>query len=347
MGDKTVVKYPWEVDVAVLLLFFNRPEPFRQVFGQVRKARPSRLFLYQDGPRNEDDVAGIEACRQIASLVDWECDVHRNYLDVNQGCDPSGFRSHRWAFSLADKVIVLEDDCVPSLSFFRFCKDMLDRYEYDTRVMMIAGFNVDEVSRDVTGDYFFTSAFSVWGWASWRRVADLWDGEYSFMNDEFAVRQLHELIRARRYRPDLLRMFREHSRSGKENFETIYWASMLLNSGLTIMPAKNLISNIGLTPDSTHFSSTLKTTPRGLRRLFTMKRYELEFPLSHPRQVAETTGYKDRVNKVMGWGHPWVKVGYAAEKLLLNLRYANFGYIGRAVVRRIRKWMGRLGYDQR
>ena len=98
------MKYPAKTDIAVLLLFFTRSDTFAQVFEAVRLARPSKLFLYQDGPRDERDMAGIEACRQIVSdeHIDWECEVHRRYLDHNEGCDPSGFRSHQWAFSLAE-----------------------------------------------------------------------------------------------------------------------------------------------------------------------------------------------------------------------------------------------------
>ena len=52
---------PALVDVSVLILFFNRPKLLAQVFEQVKKARPARLFLYQDGPRGERDMQGIEA----------------------------------------------------------------------------------------------------------------------------------------------------------------------------------------------------------------------------------------------------------------------------------------------
>jgi hypothetical protein len=116
------------LDVSVLLLFFNRPETFGKVFEAVRQARPARLFLYQDGARNEHDLPGIEACREIASHIDWECEVHHYYQERNFGCDPSEYISQRWAFSLTEKCIVLEDDAVPALSFFPFCKEMLDRY---------------------------------------------------------------------------------------------------------------------------------------------------------------------------------------------------------------------------
>lgn len=117
------MKYKAEINVPVLLLFHARADNFKEVFQQVRKARPSILLCYQDGPRNEKDMLGINKCREIVKNgIDWECDLHTNYLNVNQGCDPSGYLSRKWAFSIVDKLIILEDDCVPSVSFFRFCK---------------------------------------------------------------------------------------------------------------------------------------------------------------------------------------------------------------------------------
>ena len=108
---------PALVDVAVLILFFNRPEPLKAVFSQVKKARPSKLFLYQDGPRNEKDMPGILACREVVKDIDWECEVQQLYQEKNYGCDPSEYMSQKWAFSHVDKCIVLEDDDIPSLSF--------------------------------------------------------------------------------------------------------------------------------------------------------------------------------------------------------------------------------------
>lgn len=336
-------KFPSNIDIAVLLLFFTRSDTFQKVFEEVKKARPSRLFLYQDGPRDERDLPGIEACRRIVSdeNIDWECDVQRNYLKENQGCDPSGFRSHQWAFSLADKVIILEDDVVPSQSFFPFCKEMLDRYENDERISMIAGFNTDEVTPDIPYDYFFTSFQSIWGWASWRRVAKRWEGDYAFMHDNFNLQQLKALASQRGYRNDMFRMFSDHSQSGKEYFESIYWADMALNSGLSIMPTKNLVNNIGMTADSTHFSAELQTMPHKLRHIFTMPRYELSFPLKHPKYIIENVEYKERRYKILGWNHPWTKITYSLEELWLNIKNGNIQQIGKSIRRRINKWMGR------
>ena len=336
------MKYPAKTDIAVLLLFFTRSDTFRQVFDAVRQARPSKLLLYQDGPRGERDMADIESCRKIVSdeNIDWECEVHRNYLTKNQGCDPSGFLSHKWAFSIADKVIVLEDDVVPAQSFFPFCKEMLDRYENDERINMIAGFNIDEVSPDCKDSYFFTTAFSIWGWASWRRVAERWDPTYGFIRDPKAMKKLENVAKERNLRKDMLQMFRDHSQSGKEYFETIYWSDMLLHDSLAIMPVKNQINNIGLMADSTHFSAELKTTPHRIRKMFTMGRHALEFPLKHPSCIEENRDYLERLYIVNAWSHPWIKVQNSIEELLLNLRYGNFRQIFKSLTRRIKKWLG-------
>lgn len=334
-------KQPYNTDIAVLMLFFNRADTFRLVFDEVRKARPSRLFLYQDGPRGEHDLPGIEACRQIVAdeNIDWDCEVVRNYQTRNYGCDPSGYMSHRWAFSMADKVMVLEDDVVPSQAFFPFCKEMLDRYEHDSRVTMVAGFNTDEVTPDVPYDYFFTSVFSIWGWASWRRVVDQWDGVYGFVHDEFNRGQLEAVVKARNYRSDFMRMCSDHASSGKPYFESVFWSAMLMNSGLAVMPTRNMINNVGASADSTHFSA-LQTMPSRLRRLFTMQRHEVTFPLAHPKYVMEYMPYKEHCYRAMGWNHPWIKVGRSLEELWLNLKVGNFAMIAKSVRRRIRKWMG-------
>jgi len=334
-------KYPAKVDVAVLLLFFNRPETFKQVFEQVKLARPSKLLLYQDGPRGEKDMKGIKECRRIAEDIDWECEVHRNYQEKNYGCDPSGYMSHKWAFSIADKCIVLEDDVVPSQSFFPFCKDMLDKYENDERISMIAGFNTDEETKDCPYDYFFTSTFSIWGWASWKRIADRWNDSYDFIHDKYEMTQLSALAKKRNYRSSMLKMFHDHSTSGKAYFETIYWSDMILNSGLAIMPSKNMISNVGFLGDGTHYSTQLNLMPKRLRKMFTMKRYEIEFPIKHPKYVIDNVEYKERLYKINAWNHPWIKISYSLEELWLNLKSGNFSNITKSLRRRVNKWSGK------
>jgi hypothetical protein len=257
----------------------------------------------------------------------------------------AGFTSHRWAFSLADKCMVLEDDVVPSQSFFPFCKEMLDRYEHDERITMISGFNIDEVTENCPYDYFFTSTFAIWGWASWRRVIDQWDGKYSFLDDTYNMRQLKALAEQRRYRKDMIQMFQNHRQTGKEYYESIFWAAMMFNNGLAIMPTKNMINNLGVAAGaSTHYVGSLETLPKRLRRMFTMQRYDISFPLRHPRFVIENVDYLHRFYEINAYGHPWIKVKYSLEELCLNLRYGNLSFIGKALKNRVAKLLGKKKY---
>lgn len=324
-------------DVSVLILFFNRPDHLAQVFNAVRRAQPTQLFLYQDGPRGERDLPGIRACRDVVAQIDWPCRVHRLYQEKNFGCDPSEYLSQKWAFSLTDKCIVLEDDDVPADSFFPFCKEMLDRYADDERIGMISGFNIDERTPDAGADsYFFTTNFSIWGWASWRRVVDRWDPDYTFLDRPEAVARIEALTRERRLRRDFLPMCRAHRASGKAYYETIFHAALLLQSQLAIVPVVNQITNLGVTADSTHFAGSVRTLPRGYRRIFTMERPEMAFPLVHPSDVVDHVAYRRRVYRVMAWGHPWVKAWRSVEELAINLRHGQWGRVGSALANRLR-----------
>ncbi len=347
MMTTTTTKYPAQVDVAVLLIFFTRTTTLTRTFAAIKQARPSHLYLYQDGPRDERDKANIEACRKIVAddQIDWQCDVQRNYHDENSGAFASNYKAQKWAFSLSDKCIVIEDDSTPAVSFFRFCKELLDRYEHDERVGMIAGFNHEEESRDVPYDYFFTSVFSIWGWASWRRVVDQWDGDYSVVDDPFNMHQLETVTREHRDRIEMLKKVRAHHRLHKPIYESVFWSCLALNSCLAIVPTRNMIANSGVNEDAAHFSSSMQTQPRRLRQLYTMKSHEVQFPLKHPRYVIENVDYKRRVSKIMAWGHPWIKVGRSLEELWLNLRHGNLAAVGKALAHRVKKLEGKDNYD--
>ena len=113
----------------------------------------------------------------------------------------------------------------------------------------------------------------------------------------------------------------------------------MLNNGLAVMPAKNQINNIGAMEDSAHYSA-LKTLPKAVRRIFTMQRHELTFPLKHPEYIVDNVAYQQRMYRYNAWDHPWIKISRSFEELFLNLRYGNFSNIGKSLTRRIRKWLG-------
>lgn len=289
---------PYNIDIPVLIIFFNRPDLLEKVFDQVKIARPSKLFLYQDGARNEKDVSGIMQCRIIVEQIDWNCEIHKMYQENNFGCDPSQFISQKWAFTYVDKCIMLEDDDVPSISFFRFCKELLDHYEFDTRISIITGINYEEQSI-CPYDYFFSSDIAIWGWATWKRVIDKWEEHYDYQQDSYHFKLLKAIMRERNQRTSLIPMFIKNAKTRKAYYESILMSSHFLNNGLSIVPTKNMINNIGLTSESTHFHGNLKTIPKSKRRIFTMKRYEISGPLKHPKYVIENIYYKHNIDKIL------------------------------------------------
>ncbi|WP_138305108.1 MULTISPECIES: hypothetical protein [Eubacteriales] len=290
----------WLNDVAVLCIFFARPEIFEKSFETVRKARPRILLLWQDGPRpgRPDDVENVRRCREIAENIDWDCIVYKNFHEENMGCDPSTYLSHKWAFSIVDKCIILEDDIVPADSFFSFCKELLDRYENDERIDRICGQTLYGGVPDKRYSYFFGKSGSSWGWASWRRVAQTWEDDYGFLDDEYYIDLARYRFGNQRFEESLAAA-RKHRKEGIPYWEHIIGFRTTLNSGLVIYPAVNMIKNGGLSANSTHAPQHLAELPKDIQRMFNEPVKEMEFPLKHPPYVIEDYHYFKKVMKII------------------------------------------------
>ncbi len=126
----------------VAIFLFNRPEHTARVFAEIAKAKPDSLLLIADGPPNEADQEACQASRRIVEAINWTCDVRRNFSDVNLGCRRRMSSGIDWVFSLFDRAILLEDDCIPHPTFFPFCAELLDRHQNDEQIMMISGDNM-------------------------------------------------------------------------------------------------------------------------------------------------------------------------------------------------------------
>ena len=314
----------WKNDVAVLCIFFARPEEFAQCFETVRRARPRVLLLWQDGPREgrPDDVENIMKCREIAENIDWECEVHRNYHDKNMGCDPSTFLSHKWAFSIVDKCIILEDDVVTSDSFFPFCKDLLDKYENDTRVDRICGQTLYGGVPDKRYSYFFGRSGSSIGWASWRRVAETWEEDYGFINDDYYVDLARHRFNNKRFEKSVAKI-KQRQKEGIPYWENIIRMRTTLHSGLVIYPTVNMVENVGTSANATHAPDDISELPKEIQQIFITRAEEIEFPLKHPPYVIEDYHYFDEImsHREPGFGRRLHrKIEHAYRKILIRLK---------------------------
>lgn len=241
----------------VLFTIFNRPDVTFKVFEEIKRAQPPRLYIAADGPRADrpDDAALCREAREILKQVDWECEVKTFFKEENLGCRKCMSSAVTWFFSNEDEGIVLEDDCLPANSFFRFCDELLERYRNDSRVRHITGCNLQNGRAWGNASYYFSNMTHVWGWASWKRV---WD-EYQDLPlfDETEVREKLENIFSE---PLLVESWHEIFTRYKQN-QINSWGYQLdfvnfFNNGLTIIPNVNLISNIGFRADATHTIST-------------------------------------------------------------------------------------------
>ena len=271
------------IQTAVAFFIFNRPEPTQKVFQAIRRLQPPVLYVVADGPRSGRD-GDVEKCRETRGLlnqIDWPCDVHTNYAERNLGCKWRMASGLDWIFSKEEKAIILEDDCVPDQSFFRFCEELLTRYRDDQRVMTICGGNYQNGQVRSNDSYYFSKYPRIWGWASWRRAWQYYDINM----------QLWPLIRDGKWLLDICsgnvkaaqffhNIFETAFRQKIDTWDYQWLFAHFLHRGMTIIPNNNLISNIGCGVDATH--TTLASDPCANLPLASMS-----FPLQHPTYMIE------------------------------------------------------------
>ena len=263
-------------DTPVLLLVYRRPETTSRVFEQIAAARPSRLFVAADGPSRPDEEQACAAARRAAVAVTWPCEVETNFADSNLGCRARVFSALDWFFARVPAGIVLEDDCVPSADFFRFCSDLLVRYADDERVVHISGESYAQRLRPVHS-YVFSKYPLTWGWATWRRAWRLCDPAmrtWPSFRESPEVDALFDTPDERMY---WLGVFDQmHAGRLSTTWDYAWWFACM-TQGLSIHPAVNLVSNIGTGTDATHTAADDALARRAT--------FPLESPLIHPPWV--------------------------------------------------------------
>lgn len=329
---------PYLVDVPVRVNIWIRPECQRKQFEVLKQARPSIIFLQSDGGRNEKEWEAIRKNRKIfEEEVDWDCTIHKLYEEENQGLYTMGKKVSKYIWEHVDRCIFLEDDFIPAVSFFQYCAELLEKYKDDTRISCICGMNHLGVYEDASSDYFFSRQGSIWGVANWRRSHELRNPDHPFANDPYTMKLLNQRTRKN---PTFRRVIKGYAKgkyfeghvAGAEFFVEF---SMYGHNQLQIIPKKNMICNIGCTENGTH-ATTWKQTPKGLRKLFNMKTYEMEFPMKHPEYVIPDTFYEKKRNRTIAYNYPLVKFYRRIESALLAIKSGSF-------FKRLKKKISKLG----
>lgn len=236
----------------VLLIGFNRPFNMAQVFFKIREYKPDVLYIAIDGPRQGifgEDKKCLE-CQDLVKMVDWPCKLHTLFQKENLGCALGVSTAISWAFDNEDRLIILEDDCVPALSFFTFCDEMLEKYKDDTRVWQVCGRSYHPNSHFFNNsDYIFSHYAHIWGWATWKRCWNHYDlkmsdfPEFLSIGGALNVYQSHRL--AKNANRSYFKIHKDISNVSSHTWDYQWSYIKLKNGALGIIPCKNLIHNIG------------------------------------------------------------------------------------------------------
>lgn len=243
----------------ILFIAFNRPKLAERVFERIRQAQPTELYIAADGPRlqNDQDKKTCNQTRKIITKVDWKCEVHTLFHDRNLGCKIAPSVAINWFFSHVDEGIILEDDCLPDPTFFKYCNELLKFYRFDSRVMMISGDNFQPQKRG-DGSYYFSKVPRTWGWATWKRAWNLFDinlNSYEAFKERNRIYDVFDDAAWQNFWiSNLDKVFEENL----DTWDYIWFYTVFVNHGLVIKPNVNLISNIGFTEKATHTRETKK-----------------------------------------------------------------------------------------
>ena len=268
------------MDTPVLFLIFNRPDTTFRVFEEIRKQKPASLFIAADGPRAgiKDDPLNCRQARGVADQIDWNCDVSTLFRDNNLGCGPAVSEAISWFFSNNSEGIILEDDCLPEPSFFRYCEELLKYYRNNKKVMMISGNNFQNGIRRGNESYYFSRYSHIWGWASWRRAWEHYDYDIKTFPEFLETGRLKKIFTDKKQFRTMKKIMSRAHRKYYNTWDFQWNYALWENDGLCAIPENNLVTNIGFDVRGTH-TNNINTKNANLP----VK--PLAFPLRHPVNV--------------------------------------------------------------
>jgi len=263
----------------VLFMVFNRPEKTNLVWEQIKKAKPIKLYISSDAPRDThpEDKKKVEKVRKIIKNVDWDCSVKYLFHKENLGCSLAGKTAFDWVFSQEEEMIELEDDTVPSQSFFWFCQEMLERYKDNEKIGYITGQNFMGIKSGYA-TYFFSHYFGSSGWGTWKRIYEQWDYKLEALNESAYNHLFIKNFDSKFEYQSWLRKFEYHRNIGSNTYDLQSIFLIFRNDLLNIIPNKNLITNIGFDLEGSNFNG-------GIDKFANKDRFELD-EIIHPFNIA-------------------------------------------------------------
>lgn len=241
-------------ETAILFIIFKRKETALKVLEIIKQVKPKYLYIAADGWRDENEkIKCLETREAVLKAINFECEIKTLFRDKNLGCCDGVAGAIQWFFENVEQGIILEDDCLPEISFFDYCEKLLNYYKDNERIMHITGDS--PLDRKVgEASYYFATIQHCWGWASWRRAWKYYDSTMKTISFKDMKKTLKK-----RYKDFNIRDYWQNwfYRTGDINTWDYQWTySIISKDGICINPNLNMVSNIGFGADSTHTSNS-------------------------------------------------------------------------------------------
>ena len=244
------VSMKFDDDFGVLLLAYRRSTSLNDILVACSRAGIKRIYINIDGPKSSSHSDFSDRKRVLDFCKNWENEhpeisIRMNIREENLGCSASVLQSIDWAFVFERHLIVLEDDCVPDVSFFNYCRDSLSILTDDNNVMLSCGSQFAPLY--LTKKKWMISKYALtWGWATtrtkWLRLKDYMQLEEKNRNSRISLyEQVYWRAGARRARYGFV-----------DVWDTILVNAMIENGLTSILPAMTLVSNKGDDAFATH-----------------------------------------------------------------------------------------------
>lgn len=288
------------IEAPVLLVTYNRPDYTEKVIEAILAANIKKLYVFNDGPKPDrpEDEKKCLMIREMINRLESCIEIETKFSDKNLGCGNGVSSAISWAFSKEDRLIILEDDCVPSPQFFPYCEKLLERYKDDCRVWAICGENHKFTPEAFTnGDYIFTQFGFCAGWATWKRCWDHFDLRLSSLKYVLDNRVFEDCLFDERIGRQFSNFFSkaiiDQNRPGYWSLQ--FWYQVLINRGYYVVPRELLIKNIGIEGD--HTDSENEYLNKESSQSFKVVNYP-SFVLAN--KVIEKAHYQARVRYILG-----------------------------------------------
>jgi hypothetical protein len=267
----------WQLKTPVALIIFKRPQETERVFAEIRKVKPQKLLVVADGPRADrpGEDQDCDRARAIIDRVDWDCEVLKNYADVNIGCRLRVSSGINWVFDTVEEAIILEDDCLPHPTFFRFAEELLDRYRDDGRIMSISGQNVQFGRQRTDYSYYFSHYTHSWGWATWRRAWQHFDFDMKLWPEIRDGNFLEDVLGDSHAAKVWTNTFQLCYEKKLDAWDYQWTFASFIQNGMNIIANVNLVSNIGYGTRATNTNDV--NSPYN-----NMPVEAITFPMKHP-----------------------------------------------------------------